>query len=735
MRYSKLLLFVLVMIVLIAMSCANESGREQYTTHVDMFMGMKGNSNCVIGPQLPHGSINPSPQTPNGSHDGYDENEPIRGFGQLHASGTGWGKYGQVLVSPQIGLQTDEEGHDSPKSSEIAQPYYYSVTLDRYGIKAEVTPTHNSAIYRFTFPKSDSSYVWFDLDHNIPMDIATMVKGKYYGGEAAWDPDTQLLTGWGSYAGGYGDGITPYKVYFCAQFNEKPEEVGAELNGNRDLLVSKKAPVDSELGVYARFKTSGNEAIQMRIAVSMHSVGHAINFLKEEVAEYRFKEIKNKALQAWEDKLGKLKVKMADSLDMKKFYTGLYHSYLMPCDRTGDMPQDESGVDYWDDHYDVWDTWRTKFPLMVLIDEPVVSSNIKSFIYRFEKYGVVQPGFIAGKDMEWQQGGDDVDNIIADACVKGVSHVDYEQAYMILDNHARLKRSENYRKYGFEADTGQRMSCSNSLGFAYNDYCAAMVAKHLGKTEDYNKYLLRSQKWEMLWDSTFVDNKFQGFIRPRKPDGEWKEFDPRKNYASWNEYFYESNSWTYSYLVPHQMGELVKISGGEKQFTKKLQYALENDLIGIDNEPSFLAVRAFNYANRPDLTSYWVRNIMNDHYSLAGGYPDNEDSGAMGSWYVFSALGLFPNAGQDIYLLNSPLVEQGKISLSNGKVLEIIAHNQSGKNLCIQRVLFNGEEWPKAWIRHSDLLQGGKLEFFLDKQAVDWAKVPVPSMESVKIGR
>jgi len=147
---------------------------------VEMFMGVQGFSNCVIGPQLPHGSVNPSPQTPNGHHDGYDPKEPIRGFGQLHVSGTGWGRYGQIFMSPQIGFNANEEGHDSPKSGEIATPYYYSVNLLRYGIKVEITPTHNCSLYRLTFPKSDNANILLDIAHNIPQHIVTNSKRKIY---------------------------------------------------------------------------------------------------------------------------------------------------------------------------------------------------------------------------------------------------------------------------------------------------------------------------------------------------------------------------------------------------------------------------------------------------------------------------------------------------------------------------------------------------------------------------
>lgn len=133
------------LIFLFSMICLLAPAQE-YADLVDMYMGVKGKSNCVLGPQLPHGSVNPSPQTRNGGHGGYKEGEPVRGFAQLHVSGTGWSRYGQVLLSPQMGFEPAEDAHDSEISQEIATPYYYEVQLDRYHIKTQLAPTHHGAM-------------------------------------------------------------------------------------------------------------------------------------------------------------------------------------------------------------------------------------------------------------------------------------------------------------------------------------------------------------------------------------------------------------------------------------------------------------------------------------------------------------------------------------------------------------------------------------------------------------
>ena len=220
--------------VCMALAVHTASAQVQPVDYVDMFMGNRGESNCVIGPQLPHGSVNPSPQTPGGGNDGYDPLQPIRGFGQLHVSGTGWGRYGQILLSPQVGFSADEQGHDSPKSGESALPYYYAVTLDRYGIRTELAPTHNAAIYRFSFPAAEDANILLDIAHNIPQHIKPEIGGRFLGGAISYDPETGIIGGWGSYRGGFGSGA-PYKVYFAAALDRAPRSVAVTDDGDGKL--------------------------------------------------------------------------------------------------------------------------------------------------------------------------------------------------------------------------------------------------------------------------------------------------------------------------------------------------------------------------------------------------------------------------------------------------------------------------------------------------------------------
>lgn len=426
---------------------------------VDMFMGVRGNSNCVIGPQLPHGSVNPSPQTPAGGQNGYDEGDLIRGFGQLHVSGIGWSRYGQVFLSPQIGFSAKENGHDSPKSGEKATPYYYKVNLDRYDITAEMAPTHHAVAYRFTYPERKNKTLLVDMRHSIPQHIVPIVRGTFNGGGLSWDPATSVLSGWGEYAGGFGS-EEPYKVYFSMHIDDPDCKVSIVDRGSKEL--------------YARIDIS-KPVVNVGVGVSLRSVDRA--------GKYRYLELENKnvdrvaelAKAEWERALGRIEVE-GDESDKRLFYTALYHSLVMPRDRSGDNPHWQ-GTDHIDDHYCVWDTWRTAYPLLTLIEESFVAKTVNSFIDRMAHDGKCTPTYTASMEWDNKQGGDDVDNIIADAIIKNVKGFDRKKAYGVMLANARGARCPEYLEKGWVPGKGKMMSCSYTMEY-YNPQ---------NETEDGNK--------------------------------------------------------------------------------------------------------------------------------------------------------------------------------------------------------------------------------------------------------
>lgn len=712
----------------------SQNNKKDLVDYVDNFIGVRdANSSCVVGPQLPNACINPSPHTPGGKKrydmDCYVIDQPIRGFGQLHVSGSGWGKYGQIFLSPQVGLAVGEAEHDSPKANEIATAYEYGVTLNRYNIRTEVTPSVHSAIYRFTFPKTDSANILLDVSHQIG-DIATMMGEKwthFIDGEITFtSEDDDEMKGYGNYTGGFSGGN--YKIYYCARLNKKPIAVGTWYNGtiNPGQRNQKSLNKRDRIGAYVNFSTNEQEAIYLKIAISFKSADQATTWLDAEIPAWDYNKIKQQARDEWNRELSKIVVEGGTESEKRIFYTAAYHAAFQPRNKTNDTEIFDKDVPVWDDHLAVWDTWRTLYPLKALTNPEMVSGTINSFIARQKINGTVKDAYVALNDKEDDQGGNDITNIIADAYVKGIEGVDWDKAYQLVKYQADKERngisygkpdsSAMYKELGWIP--AGKMSCSVSLEYSYNDYCAALMAKDLGTEADYNKYLNRSAQWVNLWNPEAESDGFKGFIVPKVLNGSFLPIDIKKEWGSWKDYFYEGNSWTYSYFVPHQFDKLVALSGSKEAFAKKLQYAFEHNLINYGNEPAFLAVQAFHYADRSDLVSYYIRKLMKERFSEKG-CMDNEDSGAMSSWYIFANMGFFPNAGQDLYYLTGASFPKITLQLGNGKILTIISKNPSDKNIYIQSVIINGNPWHKPWFTHELIKNGGTIEFVMGDQPIN----------------
>ena len=404
--------------------------------------------------------------------------------------------------------------------------------------------------------------------------------------------------GWNSFV--------PYKLFFVAAYNTEPIRAGvwkdSTLLPDQDSAVReiKDPGAEQRVGSFCRFKTTEGQQIVLKIAISLSGYENAEKFLQTEIPGWGIEKIMAEGKSAWEKQLSKIKIETSSEDQKKLFYTALYHTMVMPRDYTGDNPDWSGDKPFWNDQYCLWDTWRTLFPLHVLINPAMVRDNVLSFIDRLTHNGQVRDAFISGKEAGPDQGGNNVDNIIADAFFKGVPGIDWNQAYGVMKFDAEHERKgggyggkfpDIYRKQGW-IPKGD-ISTSYTLEYAYNDYCTAMMAKALGKTDDYSKYLQRSNGWINLWDENMESRGYKGFIGSRDWDNKFVPFDPAIRPKPWQSVFYEGSSWTYSYFVPHNIEKLVSLMGGKEKFAERLNFALENDLIEYGNEPSFLALRSF----------------------------------------------------------------------------------------------------------------------------------------------
>lgn len=666
---------------------------------------------CMPGPCLPHASIYPSPDTLAPRPSGYNHKEPIVGFSQLHTQGTG-GKpsYGNFLISPQIGLEIQESAHASAKGRESAAACRYSVRLEKYGIDCAVVPSVHSALYRFDFPES--------ADASIVLDVARKVGGKVAlkEGSVRLDPATGTITGGGTFGDNWAPGT--YPLFFAAKASKVPAAFGVWTGETvREGAVQEQSKGQS-LGAFFRFPTTGKEPVFLKIAVSFKSVEQAAKWLENEIPGWDMSALEARARAAWNGKLGRVSLEGASPSDSQKIYTALWHAMVQPRDRTGDTRK--PGEPFWDDHYTLWDSWKTLFPLLAIVDPKTEGEIINSFIARHKNSpdGYVGTGFVQGLEFRTGQGGDEVDNILADAYLKQVPGVDWNAAYDLLKQHADVSgRMASYRTLGYvpageTAPYCNRMkSASGTLAFACNDHSASVVASGLGRHDDAARWLKRSSNWENVWDDSAADAGFQGFPRGRRKDGSFNDAGLRKNY---NVDYYEATSWEGAYVPTFALDKLVEKMGGREQFIERLEFALKNKWIDFGNEPSFMTPWLFAAVDRPDLTSQWAK-VYRDKFN-GNQLPGDDDQGAMSAMYLFLVSGFFPFAAQDVYYLHGPAVPRIAFQLANGKTFTVTGKNVAPENIYIQSVRLNGKPLSRPLLRHGDILNGGTLEFVMGPQ-------------------
>ena len=730
-----------------ARTAETAAGEQDLTQYIDMAIGAVSDngSNTVYGPQRPNASVNPSPDTnPQNGCTGYKADGQIRGFSQIHVSGTGVGKYGQFLISPQVGLSTRLDGHDSGKADETSTCAEYSVNLTRYDIDVAFTPAEHSTIYKFTYPAADQAGLLIDLAHNITDVNATDVQCQIQ-----TRAGQTIITGQGYYPGGQGPGFHPggwgegHSLYFYAVVDRAADVTGVYDAAGAQPGAESLGPVNvsdrlAGMGAYMSFDTEADDQVLLKIGVSFKSVDQAREWLEAEIPDWDYDAVKEETLRQWNEELQKIVIGGdVPEAEKRLFYTAMYHSHVMPRDRTGDF-EAYGDADMIDDHFALWDTWRTLYPLYSITNPDLVAKTVNSFIARAGVNGSVRDSFVAGKDMPAQQGGDNIDNVIADAYVKGIEGIDWDGAYAVLKQSADQHRLDwqgwdqtqpgdsHYKDLGWIPGDDRSIgvsTCSYLLEYAYNDYCAAQVAKGMGDEESYEKWLARSGNWQNIWNPGIENNGYTGFIWPRSADGEWitdsSMRDPTSWQGSWSAYFYEGSSWNYSFFVPHDVPTLIEKMGGEDTFCERLTLGLERGWVDFSNEPAFLAPYLFSYTDKPYLTADAVNQLRTRFNE--NGVPGNDDSGAMSSWYIFSSMGFFPNAGQDLYYFTSPHYPEVTINMDSGRSLRLIAHDLSEENRYIQSITVNGQPYRSTMFTHDMITDGGVIEFQMGSQPVNYA--------------
>ena len=470
--------------------------------------------------------------------------------------------------------------------------------------------------------------------------------------------------------------------------NEKGEFTGNWNPAPYQCYVCEKT--DSALGVH-------------RIAVSFKSDAQAKEYFDAELDGKSVDDIADEARRLWDAALSRIHIEGVDDSERRRFYSQFAQTFIQPRDRTAD------GIG-WDDHYTLWDTWRTLFPLMAIVDPSALADNVNSFADRFERNGRCDSCYTQGKDYKVGQGGDEADCVIADAWAKKIPGIDWKRIVPLLESRWN-GRTREYREKGYavggahEGYCGRFKSGSATMSFAYQDWCCAEVLEGLGRKGMAAKFRARSGNWTNVWDDSAIDSPsgMRGFARARHTDGSFSKTDPRKGF---NTDFYEASCWEYSFFVPHDMAGLIARCGGREAFCRRAEYALENGIVDFGNEPGFLVPWLFAYVGRGDLAAKGAHEVAK---LFAGDdLPGDNDSGAMSALYVFLKLGFFPVAGQDTYIMHGCAYPRIEIKLSRGKTFVIRA---VGGGSAVKAVMLNGHPHDPLFLRHSEIASGGELVF------------------------
>ena len=659
----------------------------------------------------------------------------IRGFKQTHQPSPWINDYGQFSLMPVVGtpeFDQDKRASWFSHKGEVAKPYYYKVYLAEHDVVTEFTTTDRAALFRFTFPENERSYVVVDA-----FDRGSFVKIV----------GNNRIEGYTTRNSGGVPGN--FKNYFVIEFDKSFEYRHTFADGKlSDELYQQANHAGSVIG----FRTEKGEKVHARVASSFISLEQAERNLKE-LGDDDFDALVEKGKTEWNEVLGAIQVEGGSLDQYRVFYSCLYRSVLFPrkfyeFDAAGNIVHYSpyngnvlSGYMYTDTGF--WDTFRCLFPLLNLV-YPSRNREIQEGLINTYK----ESGFFPEWASPGHRGcmvGNNSASVLADAYLKGVRVADVEALYAGLvhgTEHVHPKASstgrlgnEYYNKLGYVPyNVGINESAARTLEYAYDDWCIYRLAKALGRPEEeIDKYAKRAMNYKHLFDP---ETKL---MRGKNQDGSFMTpFSPLK----WGDAFTEGNSWHYTWSVFHDPQGLIDLMGGKETFVRMLDSVFavpplfdasyyggviheirEMTVMNMGNyahgnQPIQHMIYLYNYAGQPWKAQYWLREVMNRMYTPGpDGYCGDEDNGQTSAWYVFSAMGFYPVCpGTDQYVLGAPLFPRVTINFENGKKMQIIASGNDDGHRYVERMRLNRKVYTKNYITHADLLKGGRIEFRMSEQ-------------------
>jgi predicted alpha-1,2-mannosidase len=733
---------------------------QKYTDFVDPYIGSGGHGHVFVGANVPFGAVQTGPSNFFKGWDwcsGYNYRDSvIIGFPQLHLSGTGIGDLGDVLLMPYMGDVKLQKGKETERYSgyasqfshknETVRPGYYSVTLDDYQIHVELTASERVAFHRYSFPQGRQARIIIDLQEGIndkSVDTYLQQVDKYtihgYRSSEGWAKRQQVffairssvpLTGFSLY-----DGETPLAGK-TAQ--------GAAIKG---LITFEQSPGE----------------VMLKVGISPVSAANAQANIRSEIPGWDFDGIVRRADEKWNRELSKIDIATSVETDRRIFYTAMYHAMMHPS-LFDDANGDRMGAD-WTVHrnagfdnytiFSLWDTYRAAHPLLTIIDTRRTADFVDAMLAVFDETGALPIWHLRGYDTGTMVGINSF-QVIAEAYLKGIEGFDAEKAFRAMKATAMSDmRGLDYDRdlKPIPSDVMTNRPVATALEYAIGTASIALMAKKMGKTEDYAYFSRRAENYRLYFD------RDAGFFRGKMAGGAWNPvFDPIKSKRPWATDYAEGNAWQYLWLVPQDVEGLIELTGGEQAFEDRLNtfFSLTADddedvLVDLTgcigqyahgNEPSHHIAYLYASIGQQWKTARLTRRIIRDFYSdRPDGIIGNEDCGQMSAWYIFSSLGFYPvftASGQ--YVLGSPLFDRATIRLESGKTFTVEAIHQSPENIYIQSVELNGKAYPFSYIRHDDLMRGGTLKIRMGSKpnytfGQDPSTRPQTRSESVRLSK
>lgn len=641
---------------------------------------------------------------------------PTKGFVVNQMSGAGCEHMGNFPTMPLSGRLTvspnDMMQLDPGFTIEEAIAGSFRVKAGEVDCRLSVTPRTGMA--KYTFPAKDKQ--------------GTVVIGSGLNGTVMGDAFVKITSA--TSLEGYADGgqfcgsPVNYRVYFVAEFDRpaiiKGTWKGKDLQGKRDTVSGANS------GAWFSFDVTKNKSLQYKFSISYVSMENAKQNLHAENDQWNFEAIRSAAISKWDEYLGKIEVKGGSADHTTQFYTHLYHCFLHP-NICNDVNGEYTGADgkthktmngnYYTG-FSNWDTYRTQVQLISMLLPEQTSQMMNSIIQFAKLSGGGFPRWVLASTETGIMQGDPTSLLVANAYAFGAKDLDAKAALEVMRAGAE-KPGTRSQQYETRPNLQQYLdkgyvNASMSLEYASADFAIGQFALQAFKDSSlYGTYLKRSQSWRNLY------NPATNWMQSKDANGNWKKYDEDWREASYKNYFW---------MVPHNLNGLIEEMGGKQaaekrldSFFVKINASYNQEWFAAGNEPDFQVPWIYNWTGRPAKTQALVKRIIREQYTnRPEGLPGNDDMGAMGAWYVFANIGLYPVVpAQPVLSINSPSFPDITIHFPQSSIR--ITGGDENRNY-INAVRLNGKEWKDSWIPLSELSKGGTLSFTLSDDAnQQWA--------------